>query len=417
MKDNRGFASSNTNWKHTAKSSRILLKHMANSSMQSNINDLPDELLEEIFCRLECPSAVRCKSVSKRWYALVSNPSFIRNLISHHHRLSQMQKEHNSQVLFSPAESLLNPKAPTLEAEAITRRFLLGFLEDYYVLGESNGWLCCNKRRNTSNIYICNPVTNFWLKLPPAPSSRARNLGFGFLCDPYYHIDGQTHVVTLNAECRFVVVRFVGLEFHLDRQIVEVFSSSTGRWSNLSLPAFFIKSRRAVAFDGKLHFLGPARILRFDPFKNSETCITSQCNFINLPEDCISPRELLITPSGSLGIIQILEEADIWELKEETWCLLEKKNVEEIAQNFKEAYAILPRIDIFTLLSSIATVHSKFVICYKDYKIACYKLHDGTLTTGRIGKPHKSYIWISVFPTVLPWWQGPPLNYPRIPSS
>ncbi|KAI4332679.1 hypothetical protein L6164_017569 [Bauhinia variegata] len=275
---------------------------MTKSSRELNINDLPDELLEEILCHLECPSAVRCKSVGKRWYALISHPNFIRSLINRHHRLSQMQKEHNSQVPFSPAEPLINPKAPTLEAEAITRRFFAGFLKDYYVLGESNAWLRCNKRCNTSNIYICNPVTNYWLKLPPAPSSPARNLGFGFLSDPYYYIDGETLVVTLNAECSFVVVRFVGLEFRRESPIMEVFSSSTGRWRNLSLSRlpikFPIKSRRAVAFDGKLHFWGFDRILRFDPFKNSETCITSHCNFIDFPEDCISPRELLITPSG-----------------------------------------------------------------------------------------------------------------------
>ncbi|KAI4332680.1 hypothetical protein L6164_017570 [Bauhinia variegata] len=402
-----------------AMSSRRPLKHMANSSSrQSNINDLPDELLEEIFCRLECPSAVRCKSVRKRWYALISSPDFIRSHISHQHRLSQMQKQRHSQVLFSSAESPLNPMAPTLEAEAITRRFLLGFLKDHKILGESNGWLCCNKRHYPNIYYICNPVTNYWLELPPAPSnSRVCCWGFGFLCDPYYHIDDETHVVTLNAECRFVVVRFARHAGELESQRVEIFTSCTGRWSNLTLSVVFpVTTSNALAFHGKLYFLGEKKILKFDPF--NETCTTSNCNFIDLPKMC--PWELVITSSGSLGILEILpSKAEIWELNNKTWSLRETKDLEEIAKNFREAYTNLPTSDIFTLLSSIAADHTKVVICYDDYNLASYKLHELWFTIYDMGNPAPAtdYLWINVFPVVHPLWQGAPLNYPRIPSS
>ncbi|KAI4323796.1 hypothetical protein L6164_023375 [Bauhinia variegata] len=423
------------------------------STKSLNIDDLPDEILEKIFRRLECPSAVRCMSVSKRWYNLISSPHFICGLISHHHRHSQVQKQLDSQVLlFSPEESQFNSKAPTSEAEQIiflkqldssvpftientlinpkaaseaepiVRKFLLGLLKDYRVLGESNGWLCCTKHHGPANVYyICNPLTKHWLQLPPAPSW-SRILSLGFLCDPCYQINEETHAVALNYKCRFGIVRILRVSYGLKR--VEVFSSSTGRWSetesSFSNSEWYPFKEHAVAFDGKLHFLG-RRILSIDPFENIETCITSKSNFIGLPE-VVNPLDLLITSSGSLGIVdQIHGEVKIWELKdhkEGTWSLEERKDAQKIAVNLRQVDPTSPTHDIFAMLNSITATHSRIVLFHYDDILASYKLHV-KLDVDNIGfaEPCSRYLCIKVSPMVLPWWPGPALNYPRNPSS
>ena len=53
---------------------------------RSRIEQLPDDVLLEIFYRLPCRSAVGRNSVSKRWCSLISHPNFIPHYINHRHQ-------------------------------------------------------------------------------------------------------------------------------------------------------------------------------------------------------------------------------------------------------------------------------------------------------------------------------------------
>ena len=53
---------------------------------RSRIEQLPDDVLLEIFYRLPCRSAVGRNSFSKRWCSLISHPNFIPHYINHRHQ-------------------------------------------------------------------------------------------------------------------------------------------------------------------------------------------------------------------------------------------------------------------------------------------------------------------------------------------
>nr|POE74885.1 f-box protein [Quercus suber] len=58
--------------------------------LRQTIDDLPESLVLEILHRLDFKSAMRCRSVSKEWCSVVSDPSFARyfvnrSIVDHHH--------------------------------------------------------------------------------------------------------------------------------------------------------------------------------------------------------------------------------------------------------------------------------------------------------------------------------------------
>ncbi|XP_068308747.1 uncharacterized protein [Pyrus communis] len=147
------------------------------------IDDLPDGLLTEILCRLPCESVTRFKSESKRWLALISDPSFVnltRGTLFFH---SKFEDERESFTIYCQRE-----------------------------------------------YYLCNPHTKRWVGLPPAPQWRGL-VQVGFLCDAYY---------------RYVVERITHT-YDPGHFKVEIFSSKTGEWRKSVLSYSETKDYRSTS--------------------------------------------------------------------------------------------------------------------------------------------------------------------------
>ena len=150
-------------------------------------------MLFEIFCRLCCESAAKCKSVSKHWLSLISHLYFIPGYIRHHHQTSgnatqpcTLLLEHFGNIVVVPSEmdkkigvkvvDLLKFLPPTseLHIEAAFNDLLLVCSNDLRF------WL---KNTSVFDYYICNPYTKHWLTVPRLPPMTFASTPLvGFIC-------------------------------------------------------------------------------------------------------------------------------------------------------------------------------------------------------------------------------------------
>ncbi|XP_058216734.1 F-box protein At5g49610-like [Rhododendron vialii] len=121
------------------------------------VDELPEGVLMDILSRIQSKSLLRFKSVSKYWYSLIQNPSFI----SLHHNLTQ----HYDCILFQPTDDecciYLFPNETSIEELDIS--FTRPHLEKYYLGGSCNGLICLFDK---STIIICNPAMREFRLLP-----------------------------------------------------------------------------------------------------------------------------------------------------------------------------------------------------------------------------------------------------------
>ncbi|GMN66878.1 hypothetical protein TIFTF001_035947 [Ficus carica] len=67
-------------------------------------NNVCDDLLSEILVRLDFRSAIRCSSICKRLFSLISSPQYIRSFVNR--KKQQQQQQRNSDSLpFLPIEN------------------------------------------------------------------------------------------------------------------------------------------------------------------------------------------------------------------------------------------------------------------------------------------------------------------------
>ena len=200
------------------------------TSTSTSIQQLSDDMLFEIFCRLPCESAAKCKSVSKHWLSLISHLYFIPGYICHHHQtngnatqpftlllesfgnivvvLSEMDKKVGVKVV-----DLLKflPPASELHIEAAFSDLLLVCSND------SRFWL---KNTSVFDYYICNPYTKYWLTLPQLPPMTFASTPLvGFICDANLDISWYAFIVHLNLHQPIIILQCYGWRYFLPRQV------------------------------------------------------------------------------------------------------------------------------------------------------------------------------------------------------
>ncbi|KAK7264812.1 hypothetical protein RJT34_32423 [Clitoria ternatea] len=275
-------------------------------------NNLSDDILLEIWSRVPCKIAVRSMSLSKRFLALISQPHFIQRSIYHHHTLMKKEdhqnqyhfnfaSKHHLLILFSPSFHFSSNPQTTQNQNQLSLSFLgppfdpndvTTQKEDTLytrIVSSSNGLLLCKKFEQDRVYLLCNPITKDSVNLPPFPPFTGQNrrdrVLEGFVCEPYYHVEGKK--VTLSSP-RFRVVRipcFVGTlneflygitRYEFD---VVVFTSETGKWTRkrVSCQKGFTQINiwvPGVAHEGKLYFMGKTSLLVYDPFNSDQQCDT-----------------------------------------------------------------------------------------------------------------------------------------------
>lgn len=176
---------------------------------------LPECLVLEILVRLPVEHVFRFKCISRRWLSIISDPGFPRFYVSH---LSSAISTNAWTWLFYPLCTKGSETISTGSFEHV----------DCIVIGSSYGLLLCLELqvKKTSNLCVCNPLTNQSVALPPAPSKyefgNIRKIQHRILATNVENdvVTGYK-VVQLRIHCR--VAAFLELE---------IFSSETGEWSS-----------------------------------------------------------------------------------------------------------------------------------------------------------------------------------------
>ncbi|KAH0984364.1 hypothetical protein GBA52_011541 [Prunus armeniaca] len=197
------------------RSKRSSLSSSSSSKLKNiNIDDLPDLVLVDILCRLPHNKfAFRCKCVSKRWCAIISDPLFIRHflclqsdkympivstLINYNIEMGLKERSKFTDPVAEISLQSLRSFLPTLSSkltDLVIERPFEDTLPDFghedlkaVVLETYNDLvLCCAGEYYQRDYYICNPYTQKWVALPPSPQCHKRVVALGFICDPPYY--------------------------------------------------------------------------------------------------------------------------------------------------------------------------------------------------------------------------------------
>ncbi|XP_061361270.1 uncharacterized protein LOC133305158 [Gastrolobium bilobum] len=422
------------------------------SKSNTTINDLFDDSLIEIFCRLPCKSLYICKSVSKRWFAHVSDPNFLSLFLTYQNSLFQNLQDQGEELdqqsfILQPYNALvITPNVPSLQLGHLEKQLCLSFPgSDFeptnvnpqlrsvlkFVFGCSNGLLLCgNPRPRRKCIYhVCNPLTRDTLELPCVHSEAL----VGFICDPYYHLELEgVSIVASQRRFRVVCIPvFSDTRFSFN---VDVFSSEKGEWNRfvVSCPKGFAcgfsPTASSVEHDGKLYFTGVGRVLVYEPYNNNEHV----ASVIDHPSDFGEAyRGCLGVSCGSLLLSEFPTNmrrysGRVWELQysdcgkgeaSTTWRLVHEFYLpdivgpmfEELKGGEREYVGGYSRILAFHPYVK-GTVFFKF----SDHILCCNLLTHG-FNAAKYGG--LSLAFYPVIPFVLPWWPTPIPSLPIVDTS
>ncbi|CAA0831424.1 Unknown protein [Striga hermonthica] len=249
-------------------------------------------VLMEVLSRLPIKMVIRCKSVSKQWLSLISDPYFSRfyNISARGWQASafsgsvwrrppwvfifkRMSAEGCEMTLFSEEELMdimypfpnspspnycVLPLPKSQQAEK-GRTYAIQAIHDGFVLYKWTDF-----STGVHELYICNPMTDQWFPLPRPKYIPKTNVSFGFITRVEAGMLTSHRVVLVR--CHYQKKSFI--EF-------QVFCSESGKWVE-----YTVHSRRAVRvcdnkktvfLDGKLHWddceLG---LIAYDPYTSPD---------------------------------------------------------------------------------------------------------------------------------------------------
>ncbi|CAI0625895.1 unnamed protein product [Linum tenue] len=418
------------------------------------INDvLSHHLLVEVLVRIPLKDVFRCMSVCKFWFSSIrDDPYFKRRFIlkrvteqasssAEDHQLVYAQCSIREMLLVTPTCSIVNGSDLSLN--------LLPFIagQDYYsstldrvVLGSSNGLLLCSPYKTMpATYYICNPLTKEWLTLPPSPHKDSPDVYVGFICDPFYLVQGDDSLITLNDGFGFKVVRWRYSSSDEDEEEdlfgmdVEVFSSDVGLWTtsrarcvkgvtSTALPA----PGTGISYDGRLYWLlGRCETLIYDPNKNEFLL-----HHITPPSDvlCMIPLVLsLMVPFQGLSQCQgsfwagqaWRAELRVYTLADGEWHLKHNVNILDwlpsSANSVKNTMKILPNAVQFRTMHPydpmIAYLTVEMTLLECDFGGRTLKVVAENLGKNKEGR---GLMWSNVLTLSLPLWPTP---LPTLPAA
>ena len=184
------------------------------TSLSTSLQQLSNDMLFEIFCRLPCKSSAKCKSVSKHWLSLISHLCFIPGYIRHHHQTNgnatqpfTLLWKHFGNIVVVPFE--LDKKIGVKVVD------FLQFLPP-------TSKLHIEVATSLFDYYICNPYTKHWLTLPRLPPMTSASTPLvGFICDANFRY---------KVACIHCPSKSSSTNNNTTMLRVEIFSSEIGEW-------------------------------------------------------------------------------------------------------------------------------------------------------------------------------------------
>ncbi|KAL3375314.1 hypothetical protein AABB24_006684 [Solanum stoloniferum] len=396
--------------------------------------DLSDELLIEILIRLpSSKEATLCKSVCKRWFALISSDDFRKISLIHYRNCDKktlipftfVSIDYNYfHYLTDDTDLYVSEFCPE---NGFSRRVNSGFLNsdlppmNYISLIESCGdlILCSGGTSDRIDYYIANVLTKQWFLLPrtlprtPLESNTrfmSTSERVGFLIEPS-SVD--------NAPCQYLVLRFIS--WGDSKFSIHVFSSKKGNWTRMIVTSprnlNMLSRRTSIVACGRMFYTFIYErndvvdcVLAFDPFTNDPSQILSVIDFPPEARDkpCLTCK--LGVCGGRLRFAQIVllpsrylyPCISIWELEDDyrtgKWTLVHQR---------------VPTDTVFrvptlaTKWVSVLTFHpyNEDLICFlvgNDhivYNIQTDKVESSTLTS-----LFKKSLNVHVVPITRNWW-------------
>ncbi|KAI8548102.1 hypothetical protein RHMOL_Rhmol07G0246200 [Rhododendron molle] len=206
------------------------------------VQELPQDLLMEILSRLPVKSLLQWKSVSKSWYVLIQNPSFI----SLHHTRARLYYCASIYVwnLNSNVQRSMYLLPDQTSIEHLDLSFTRPYLDkELFGMKSCNGLMCLS---TDSNIVICNPATRECRLLPQPPYHAwlTNYLGFAF--------DSKTS--------DYKVVRLATLsETTLVDHKIQIYGMSADSWKEIvaTVPNhdFTVRQSPCMSLDGVFYWL------------------------------------------------------------------------------------------------------------------------------------------------------------------
>ncbi|KAE8021746.1 hypothetical protein FH972_007611 [Carpinus fangiana] len=287
--------------------------------------DLPEDLLLEILSRLPVKSLMRCKCVSKSWYALVTNPSFITKHLKTSHNLNR------GAAILRLGGGLDQLRLSTLSNETLEvsgdvdiSQFFQDEVSVVSMFGPCNGILCLSGTRwkkrdghiDYDRLVLWNPATRESKILAPFPRKpkiySVSHLGFGF--------DPKTN--------DYKVVRIMNFGYHCK---VQVYHLSTNSWRVLDsspIPSYLLHPPRFSSYLNGVYYwlarvhdysyMGRQLLLSFDMsnevFQEVLPPPPEGCNCIDQDIAVINETVTLILPCNF--DIELKVWIEIWVLNE-----------------------------------------------------------------------------------------------------
>lgn len=279
---------------------------------------LPDDLLERIIAYLPIPSIFRAGSVCKRWHEIVSSRRFLWNN-SH----AQLQKPWY--FMFTSSDEPIG-----YAYDPILRKWysidLPCIQSPNWTIASSSGLLCFMDNDNTSDLYICNPISRQYRKLEDPPGMR--------------HSDYSALAISVNRASRDYTVSIVkstevpGNIFQWDLSILIYDSESTMWMTSLTeVLTGWRSGEESVFCDGVLYFLiysaggGNAvnrhGLITYNPSSRSSPLIRS---FIPVPGPItcgrlmnVNEKLVMVGGIGKPDRPDIIKGIGIWLLSGKKW--------------------------------------------------------------------------------------------------
>ncbi|KAK3015961.1 hypothetical protein RJ639_007074 [Escallonia herrerae] len=291
--------------------------------------NLPEDVVTEILLLLPVKSLLRCKSVCKSWYTLITKPSFTTAHLNCNAALKRNDcilikrflQESNKSVL-----SILSNEISSDDQVPSTEIIIPHSNHFLQMLGPSNGIACLTDH---CDIILCNPsIRDF--KVLPAPSFNypqglySSTIGAGFGFDPLSNEYKVIRIAELHEDDESW-----GYKFHSVK--VEIYNLSTNCWREIDavVPFVWFFPCSELLFNGHFHWWAD------DDDHGGESMLsfhitTEVFQQIGLPEICAFPDGnerafLILNESIALLLFNSSEQTsfDIWLMTEygvaESW--------------------------------------------------------------------------------------------------
>ncbi|XP_042515311.1 F-box protein CPR1-like [Macadamia integrifolia] len=140
--------------------------------------NLSEDLIIHVLSRLPVKSLLRFKCVCKPWYALITDPAFIKM-----HLTQSLATNTNLTLIVNKSKSI-NFYSVDLDACELNQAFKSPIFRTTDILGSCNGLLCISNCNN--DMYLWNPSTRSHHKLPSTPADYIpyHYAAYGFGYDP-----------------------------------------------------------------------------------------------------------------------------------------------------------------------------------------------------------------------------------------